>query len=989
MNLQPTFCPTLNITMHHLSADDWLQWLDEQSKSAAASSSQDILSAFHDTIAIGSAAILDCPSPQVWSDYAMCVDRFSNFLDDIDERASTAQHPPCQLTSEAVADKVRTIFQAAASSLASQASDAFVLWSRYARWEQDEATDVFELTQEASEEPDALEPAAAAALTRELSQAVERVNSVFAAWLAVPSARISEALQALTAWLASPAGSAVPPAAQWQGQLQDAAVSAAERWAVFAPQRERVEAAQAAASAPDADAAAAQALLSAAWLQWVDAAAAKNQPAALVVLDEAVRSAYWDAALWQRYLALCSKLHGGEGATAASAAALCRVARRASRNCMWHVGFWRKYLHSIEWSVARGAEAPLHPFSESHAAARQAVESGASSFLVAAHAVGGEASEAAAVLSRGDLQSPLFLLAATVWTRACSDLSSELPAGPALPPSASAGQSHTALSLRAANKCFKQAAHQARAVGGEAAAAPIQRLWAEAQCSKFNQWDEGAEKWAALLKASPKDAFLCVAAASCAARCGRLDAAHEWLKSGLHFQAADAGTTMWLQQEWQAISTVHGDVLSAWGAQSVIDARVEAAQARMAGRAAAAERKAAKKRARPEKEQVPVPTAPAAAPAAGAGAGADAVAGDASVPAVVGEANAAVLDTTDAPDSAPPAGSAAGATSAPAAAGGVGGGGPPPTTGGVKRAREEVSPAINAPQPSDITSSADAGGAGTAAPASMSAILASLAQKGGAEAVGHATAEATGKNIEAEQHAAKRPRSEHGAVHSTKGGPAADEGPSQEALAKSGGVDSRTLVMVFVNNLPYKATEAVVKEAFASAGKVHQVRLRRDDNGKIRGFGTVSLDPNVPPPAPPAASEGKNSGEEQAPVLKEDAQPAAEEAAAPADSGSGGGGTAAPQPPPGDTRGLVLAAALAMDGQLLLGRPLQVSEFKPMSKRWKDVKASGRATQQDLVLPSAAALGAAPKRKRTTSTMVMVPAALRKKAAKSKPAAKP
>jgi len=967
-----------------LRAGDWIEWLADQSKSAEASSSPGIYNAFQQTLALGAAAILDCPSPRIWAEYAMCLDRFSNFVDDIDERGSTADLPPCELTSETVAEQVRGAFQTAAQSLASQSSDAFCLWSKYARWEMDEAMDVFELTQEASEHPGALEPEAAAALTRELTQATSRVNAVFASWLAVPSAHIGEALQALTAWLGSPAGSAIPPSTAWQSQLQDAATSAAERWAVSAPHRERVEAAKEALLQPGADATAAQGELSAAWAAWADAAAAKNQQAALAMLDEAVRSAYWDAALWERYLSACSKLHGGAGATAASAKALCRVSRRACRNCMWHVGFWRKYLHAIEWSVSRGAEPPLHPFSDAHASARAAAaQPGVSPAHIAAHAVGGEASEAAAILSRGDLQAPLHLLAALVWARACPSVQ-EAAEGPALPATVGA-TSHADHAVRAANKCFKQAAHQARSVGGDAGAAPIQRLWAEVQCSNFNQWDEGAEKWKALLKAAPKDAFLCVAAASCAARTGHQEQAHEWLKSGLHFQAADAASTMWLQQEWQALNAAHGDTESAWNAQGIIDQRVQAAQQRVAGRAAAAERKA-KKRARPEKPPPAAEALKGSEPTKGTGEG------EGSAP----TATAAAPLTQAAPETKPEhqASNATEEGAIKAIEGSTALTAPtvvtpmPSKERGQKRPREEDAPPVAAAP------------AQAAPPVSMSAILASLAEQGGAAAVGKATAEAlSGGQAAGEQHPAKRPRQDDGSSRPGKSGPSVDEGPSEEALARSGGVDSRTLVMVFVNNLPYKATEAIVQKAFAVAGKVHQVRLRRDDSGKIRGFGTVSLDPNVLPPPPPPVTEGPTADPKGMETSSKDAAAAQEDAITHTVAAAAGGAAAgavgvgaaqaatgaAPESPAAvDTRTAVLNAALGMDGKLLLGRPLQVSEFKPMSKRWKDVKASGRETKQDLVLPSAVALGTASKRKRTTSATALIPAALRKKSAKAK-----
>lgn len=49
------------------------------------------------------------------------------------------------------------------------------------------------------------------------------------------------------------------------------------------------------------------------------------------------------------------------------------------------------------------------------------------------------------------------------------------------------------------------------------------------------------------------------------------------------------------------------------------------------------------------------------------------------------------------------------------------------------------------------------------------------------------------------------------------------------------------LVTVFVKNLPYECTEESVKEYFGKFGEIHNVRMPRDDNKRVKGFAFVEV----------------------------------------------------------------------------------------------------------------------------------------------------
>eukprot|EP00866_Antonospora_locustae_P001643 jgi/Antlo1/1643/722 len=49
------------------------------------------------------------------------------------------------------------------------------------------------------------------------------------------------------------------------------------------------------------------------------------------------------------------------------------------------------------------------------------------------------------------------------------------------------------------------------------------------------------------------------------------------------------------------------------------------------------------------------------------------------------------------------------------------------------------------------------------------------------------------------------------------------------------------LVTVFVKNLPYECTENAIKEYFGKFGEIHNVRMPRDDNKRVKGFAFVEV----------------------------------------------------------------------------------------------------------------------------------------------------
>ena len=538
-----------------LFTEEWLAWLADASKSAAAAGPERAPEAFKVLQNVGEAAVRDCPAPSVWQAYIEGVDAVLDEQDGVEEV------------------DMKALYERALRGPVGREPLAFPLWKSFVEWLSGEAADALDCMRqvEAKAGPDA--GAALAQVARELPLATNALYTALATWLSIPSPRLTEALSVLSSTLAMDFVTSVPPPAEWKEQVEAAATAAAVSWAEQADEWRRIVDAGT-ALAEDAGSAEAQGVLVAAWEARVDRLSKGGKGGglhALAAASAAVRQCYWHVPLWHRLVQGSRK--AAVAGDSAAVEGLVHALQRAVRNLPWHGPMWRQAMTAVEWAAAKGVQPWVHPFRPLPGVPQG--DTAAPAALVAAEVAWGMCREAAPLpLQPHGAAASLHATSGAVWARlavSCQD------------------QGVVARAKQAATKAYRQAVHLARrgaSGGGDVAA--LQQEWATVLCRALGDWDTGCQVWQELLQGSPKDAALALAAASCAVACGHPDTARGWLKSALHFLTGDPSATLWLAQQWQTLEACAGDACAAWETQGILETRREAASAKVAAAAAAA-----------------------------------------------------------------------------------------------------------------------------------------------------------------------------------------------------------------------------------------------------------------------------------------------------------------------------------------------------------------------------------------------------------------